>query len=190
MMTTKLSAMTGGVMKRTVSAIVAIVIASVTLQGCYGKMALTRKVYQVNGEVGEKHLRSLVTWAFILVPVYGISALADFVVFNTIEFWTGKNPVAQGEKSFQYAENGRRYLVTASKSGESVKYVINRYEGSRYLDTLSIDWDTRSGNSAASLLRSGEVTQYLATQEKGGVRVTSSGPALGHRAVERVALYK
>jgi len=162
----------------------------VSLQGCYGKMALTRKVYQVNGQVSEKHLRSLVTWAFILVPVYGISALADFIVFNTIEFWTGNNPVAQGEKNFQYTENDQTYRVKARKSGETVTYVIDRYRGGAYLDTLSINWDARSGNSAATLLRSGNSTKFQAVRENGTVRLTSSAPMLGNPGREAVTLYR
>jgi hypothetical protein len=180
--------MTGGVMKRTVSAIVAILIAMVSLQGCYGKMALTRKVYQINGEVKEKHVRSLVTWAFVLVPVYGVSALADFIVFNTIEFWSGHNPIAQGEKNFQYSENGATYTINARKSGETITYVIDRYNGSRYLDTLSINWDTRSGNSAATFVQSDKRTEFRATQEKDGVQVTRSAQLPVNPGVQKAAL--
>ena len=32
--------------------------------------------------------------AFWIVPVYEISALADVLVINSIEFWSGSNPVA------------------------------------------------------------------------------------------------
>ena len=36
----------------------------------------------------------LVFIAFWIVPVYEISALADVLVINSIEFWSGSNPVA------------------------------------------------------------------------------------------------
>lgn len=33
-------------------------------------------------------------WVFMLLsPVYGLAATADLFVFNTIEFWSGKNPI-------------------------------------------------------------------------------------------------
>jgi uncharacterized protein DUF3332 len=161
-------------MKRLISAVLAMAVAMVSLQGCYGKMALTKKVYRINGEVSDKYLRSLVTWVFVLAPVYAVSALADFVLFNTIEFWSGNNPIAAAEKEFQYSENGQTYKVHARKSGDLVTYRINHYSGDTYLDTLSIDWNIKSGNSKATLHQSGRVTEFQATLEKGGVRVLSS----------------
>lgn len=175
-------------MKRVTAAILAMAIAMVSLQGCYGKMGLTKKVYRVNGEVGDKFLRSLVSWVFIIVPVYGISALADFVLFNTIEFWTGSNPVALGEKNFQYSENGETYKVNARKSGDMLTYTVNRYRGDTYLDTLSIDWNVKSGNSSASFKELGKVTNYQATLSKGGVQVTSTGQGV-KQAQETLAFY-
>jgi hypothetical protein len=177
-------------MKRTVSAILAMAIAMVSLQGCYGKMALTKKVYRVNGEISDKYLRSAVTWAFIIVPVYGVSALVDFVVFNTIEFWSGKNPVAQGEKDFQYTENGQRYQIHARKSGDTITYDINRYNGNAYLDTLSVKWDIKSGNSLATLQQAGKITEFQAIREKGGVRVVSSANGQWSWAPETAMLHK
>jgi len=52
----------------------------VSLQGCYGKMSLTRKVYKLNGEVSDKYLRSFLTWVFVLAPVYAASVPADFMM--------------------------------------------------------------------------------------------------------------
>jgi len=153
---------------------VAVAIAMASLQGCYGKMALTRKVYQVNGEVQNKYLRSLVSWVFIIVPVYGVSALADFVLFNTIEFWSGNNPVAQGEKEFQFADKGDTYHVKARKSGDQVCYDIDHFRGGSQVDSLTINWNAKSGQSQATLDEQGKITDFLAFAEKGGVRVQSS----------------
>lgn len=177
-------------MKRVTAAILAMVVAMVSLQGCYGKMALTRKVYQVNGQVGDKFLRSLVTWVFIIVPVYSISALVDFVLFNTIEFWSGHNPVSLGEKDFMYSENGDTFKVHARKSGDTLRYTFNRYHGDTYLDTLTIDWNVKTGDSVASLKDGGGVTSYQAMRTKGGVQVTSSGPGAYSAAGNTVAFYK
>ena len=175
-------------MKRIISLVLSIAIAMVSLQGCYGKMALTRKIYQANGSVHDKYLRSLVSWVFIIVPVYGVSALADFILFNTIEFWSGTNPVAEGEKSFRYTENGDGYRINARKSGNTVTYVVDRYRGERHLDTLSIEWDTKSGNSTARLVdNGGAVTRYVAVQDNGSIRVSSTGTGSLDRKQESVA---
>lgn len=58
--------------------------------GCYGSFPLTRTVYEVNGEItDEKIIHSIVLWIFILLPVYGLAMLVDFVVLNLVEFWSG-----------------------------------------------------------------------------------------------------
>ncbi|MBJ6752589.1 DUF3332 domain-containing protein [Geomonas anaerohicana] len=177
-------------MKRMTAALLAMVMAMVSLQGCYGKMALTKKVYQVNGQVSDKFLRSLVTWAFIIVPVYQVSALVDFVVFNTIEFWSGRNPVAQGEKDFQYSENGDTFKVHAQKSGDMLRYTFNRYHGDTYLDTLTIDWNVKTGNSVAAMRDGSNVTRFQAMRVNGGVQVTSSVPGALDAGRQTAALYQ
>jgi hypothetical protein len=182
--------MTGGVMKRIISAVLAMAVVMVSLQGCYGKMSLTKKVYKLNGDISDKHLRSFVTWIFVLAPVYTATVLADFILFNTIEFWSGTNPIASGEKNFQYSESGQTYKVNARKSGDTITYRINHYSGDTYVDTLSINWDTRSGNSTATLQESGKVTEFQAIKGKDGVQVLSSAPRPVNRAQETVMLYK
>ncbi|GFO67674.1 hypothetical protein GMLC_12530 [Geomonas limicola] len=159
-------------MKRITALVLAISIAGLSLQGCYGKMALTRKVYALNGSVQDKFVRSLVTWAFIIVPVYGVSALVDFVLFNTIEFWSGKNPVAQGEKDFRFASGDGSYQVHARKSGDRVNYQISYFEGSSYRNTLSLDWDLKTGNSTGVLTGDGARTDFFAAKSKDGIIVT------------------
>jgi len=65
------------------------------LTGCYGRFPLTKKIYAYNGEVSEnKWVKSIVMWVFIIVPVYGIGMLADAIVINLVEFWSGKQLMA------------------------------------------------------------------------------------------------
>ncbi|TGU75165.1 DUF3332 family protein [Geomonas terrae] len=177
-------------MKRVTAAILAMVMGMVSLQGCYGRMVLTKKVYQINGQVNDKFLRSFVTWVFVLIPVYGVAALIDFVLFNTIEFWSGQNPIAAGEKDFMFSENGETFKVHANKSGDVVRYTMNHYRGDTYLDTMTIDWNVKSGTSVAFLKERDGVTKYQAMRIKGGVQVTSSGPGALSRGQQALALYQ
>jgi len=65
------------------------------LSGCYGPFHLTRKVWDWNGQVSDN--RWVVEGVFLVcawLPVYGIATLADAVLFNSLEFWTGDNPMA------------------------------------------------------------------------------------------------
>ena len=62
--------------------------------GCYGPFYLTRKVHQWNGEASQnKWIVEAVFLVCAWLPVYGIATLADAVIFNSVEFWTGENPL-------------------------------------------------------------------------------------------------
>lgn len=66
---------------------------------CYGPFNLTRNVYHWNseikgsGEVSEKWMKELVFFGMIIIPVYMFSALLDAFIFNSMQFWTGNNPI-------------------------------------------------------------------------------------------------
>jgi len=63
-----------------------------TLTGCIGSNAVTAKVMKFNVEVVDnRYARAGVN--ILLAPVYGISVAVDYVLFNSIEFWAGKNPL-------------------------------------------------------------------------------------------------
>jgi hypothetical protein len=62
--------------------------------GCMGHMGVTQKVKKGNLSVTENRWGREGTFlGFQVFWVYRISALLDLVVFNSIEFWTGENPV-------------------------------------------------------------------------------------------------
>jgi hypothetical protein len=102
---------------------VALLAFSFTLTGCFGKFALTRKVYNFNAEIGDKFLRSIVLWVFIVLPVYSIAAFIDFIAFNLIEFWTGNNPVDSG-KLGSVEKDGT--VLTANRSGDKLEFVASQ----------------------------------------------------------------
>ena len=66
---------------------------------CYGPFNLTRNVYHWNsgikgsGEVSDKWMKEFVFFGMIIIPVYMFSALLDAFVFNSIQFWSGDNPI-------------------------------------------------------------------------------------------------
>ncbi len=64
------------------------------LSGCYGQFAVTKKLYTWNGSLGNRFVKTLVFWALTIIPAYELVSLGDFLIFNTIEFWTGKNVIS------------------------------------------------------------------------------------------------
>jgi len=106
-------------MKKTVLYTLTAIILS-TQTGCFGSFGLIKTLYQWNDSVSDnKFVKSIITWAMIIIPIYGIAGFLDFVIFNLIEFWSGSNPIAmkEGEVETQMATiKGQDYLITATKN--------------------------------------------------------------------------
>lgn len=98
-------------MKRILVGVLALFIA-ITGMNCYGGFMATRKIYNWNGTLGNKWVKTIVMWALVIIPVYPIASLADIVILNTLEFWTGSNPLAMkaGEVETQLVRrDGKEY---------------------------------------------------------------------------------
>ena len=69
-------------------------LALATLTGCMGRGALGKKVMKWNLEVVEhRWAREGVFLGLWITLVYPICAILDLLIFNSIEFWTGENPI-------------------------------------------------------------------------------------------------
>jgi hypothetical protein len=68
---------------------------SLQLSGCFGKFSLTRAMWDFNKNISSnKFVQWAVFLVMVIVPVYSIGTLVDALVINSIEFWTGENPVS------------------------------------------------------------------------------------------------
>lgn len=94
--------------------------------GCYGKFALTKKLYDWNGSLGNKFLVWIVFLLFSFVPVYGIAVFVDVWVFNLIEFWTGSNPLGGGSASSSSVPETERTV----DHGDGTKTTMTRVDAS------------------------------------------------------------
>lgn len=101
-------------------ALVCVLAASMSLQSCIGSFTLTNKLLSWNRQVGNKFVNELVFFAFWILPVYEVSALADVLVLNSIEFWSGSNPVASNTTR-RIQGNDAEYLVSTDKDGYTIK---------------------------------------------------------------------
>ncbi|MCK9268809.1 MAG: DUF3332 domain-containing protein [Bacteroidales bacterium] len=92
---------------------------AVTHQSCIGSFQLTRNLYSWNMDIDGRWGSELVFLAMIIIPVYTVTLLADGVVLNAIEFWTGNNPLAMNavEKQTRIVKkDGDSYRLTAEKN--------------------------------------------------------------------------
>lgn len=100
-------------------ALVLALAASMVSTSCIGSFALTNKLLSWNKTISNKFVNELVFFAFWIIPVYEVSSLADVLVFNSIEFWSGNNPVAYGKKVID-GQDGR-YIVECDQNGYTIK---------------------------------------------------------------------
>lgn len=108
--------------KKSSTILVATVLASsIMFSSCIGSFALSNKLLDWNKTIGNKFVNELVFLAFSIIPVYGVSMLADILVINSIEFWSGSNPVADaGTVKTVEGKNGI-YTVETKKDGYSIQ---------------------------------------------------------------------
>jgi hypothetical protein len=62
---------------------------------CYGSYGAFHKVHKWNGTATtNKWSNSAIHLGLWIIPVYELVILGDFLIFNTVEHFTGKNPFA------------------------------------------------------------------------------------------------
>lgn len=116
---------------------VALLAASLFAGGCYGPFHAVRKVHAWNGQVGGPWVNELVFLGLNIIPVYGLAAWGDAIIFNSIEFWTGNNPMASaddgqprtfalGDETYRVTRDGNA-LTLEQLSGEETNATL-RFE--------------------------------------------------------------
>ena len=160
---------------------------------CIGSFALTHKVLNWNEQIGSKFVNELVFIAFWILPVYEVTSLADLLVINSIEFWSGNNPVEASTRVIDTPEG--RYLVVCDgklgydvineTTGEKVRLNFNTEEqtwsavvdGEEYPFMTFVD-----SNHVKMITPSGEF-KLVETSQQGVMAYTEMAgqPALAHR---------
>ncbi len=171
-----------------VSALCALLCGSIMLSSCIGSFGLFNKVRTWNeGVTDSKFVNELLFLAMWIVPVYEISMLADGLVLNTIEFWSGSNPVAKaGEVKKVKGEKGE-YLVKTNADG----YTITNEAGEELnlkFDEEAQSWNVMNGDEAIELLTiNGDGTVNMNLQNGTYMQVTldAAGMTAARQAIDR-----
>ena len=128
---------------------------------CIGSFGLHSKLLNWNQGIGNKFVNELVFLAFNIIPVYGVCYLADALVINSIEFWSGSNPMASVGDVMK-GENGN-YLVETLENGYSITK-----EGETASMELIYDKDMNTWNVVAD----GVSTELLQMNNDGTAQIT------------------
>ena len=116
--------------------IISLLILSVFLTGnCFGKFSLVRKIYDINADItfGQQGklggiIKSIFMILFLILQVYTISSFVDIILFNVIEFWTDKNPLALNEKTNEELVSNNGTSITKKINGNRMDLVVKNNE--------------------------------------------------------------
>lgn len=157
---------------------------SVLFSSCIGSFGLWNSLKDWNQGVSNKFVNELIFLAFHIVPVYEIAYLADVLVLNSIEFWSGSSPVASiGDVKEVKGENGE-YLVKTNENG----YTITKKGEEKSVD-LVYNKDKNTWNAVGADGQSFELVQMnedgtATVNMQNGTSMTVTPDAQGVAAVK------
>ena len=105
----------------------------------------------------------------MIVPVYGLAGLVDFLVLNVIEFWQGKSP-AMGESDavIRTAQVGAdRFVQTLRHRDEATEMSVERFRDGALVDRLTLRQPDGSDRLTGSLEAPGAPAVTLLAERDG-----------------------
>ena len=138
--------------KSKTSLVVALLSGCILFSSCIGSFKLWHGVKEWNEGLGNKFVNELVFIALNIVPVYGVAYFADVVVLNTIEFWTGSNPIASNEVKEVKGENGN-YLVQSNENGYTITNKADNQSMDLVYDKENKTWSAVTGTETVELIQ-------------------------------------
>lgn len=172
--------------------LVAAVSGSLMFSSCIGSFGLSKKVLTWNQNIDNKFVNELV---FILcwpIPVYPISILADIFVLNTIEFWSGSNPVADAGSVQKIEGKDGIYTVETKVNGYHIEKEGEAESVDLVFDENSQTWSAeRDGQSQKLVTFEGddEVVMHLPDGQTMNVTLDEAGVMAFRQVVEGFSYY-
>lgn len=151
---------------------------SVLFSSCIGSFSLTNKLLAWNQTVDSKFVNELVFVAFCIVPVYEISALADILVINSIEFWSGTNPVADAGTVKTIEGKDGTYTVETKVDGYHIEKEGDNKAVDLVFDKADKSWSVEADGESTKLLKftkNDEVVMYLPDGKEMNVDLNQAG---------------
>ena len=127
--------------------------ATILLSSCIGSFGLTNRVKDWNESLGNKWVNELVFICMHIVPVYPIAIFAEAVVINSIEFWTGSNPMAANVGETHIVKNtvGEDIQITTTENGYNLSN--GEQEMQLVFDEAEKTWSAVYGGESVKLMK-------------------------------------
>jgi len=126
-------------------------VSAITTPSCIGNFALFNRVLGWNNNVGNKFVNELVFIGFWILPVYEVSFLADFVVLNSIEFWSGNNPVDVAAADRVVEGSDGKYIVRPDATGYDIVSMTDGSVMRLDFNAAEQSWNLRIGDDSTML---------------------------------------
>lgn len=131
---------------------------------CVGSFSLFNRLAQWNKNATEyKAVNELIF--LIISPAYAVCTMVDALVFNSIEFWGGKNPIAAnqvGKTQQVLGEDGVYYAVKTLKDG----YEITKPTGEKLVFVYN------QKNDSWNWMENGQTKEILRFNDDGTVKAS------------------
>lgn len=144
---------------------------------CIGSFGLTNKILEWNRNVSEKFVNELIFFVLAWFPVYSICIFIDAVILNSIEFWTGSNPVAMNEGDVEQqmvkGKDGNDYLITATQNKFEIKDMETEEIAELMFNPAALSWTATEGGETMTIIEglkdeSGKLTEEIVINTPNG----------------------
>lgn len=146
--------------RRLVALVLVLSVFALSNASCVGDFALTNKLLKWNQGLN-KWLGSFVLLIFIIIPVYGVTLLIDWIILNVIQFYGGNNPISlNGEPVTKEAAFGDTRVAMTMRPGAALDVDIVSTDTNGVTRTLIVR-ETEDGRLDARLVENHAVTSRL-----------------------------
>lgn len=121
--------------------------------GCFGRFQVTRNLYKWNQNVSQDKWLRWVAFLLLACLPYGLVITIDALITNSIEFWTGKNPVTVTSLPTRvFAGPEGSQVVMALQPDRTIAVVITAADGSQQRLFLAQDGASVTARDAEGVL--------------------------------------
>lgn len=149
---------------------------SIINTSCFGSFALTQKVHNFNQNLGNKFVQELGFIVTFFIPVYGVAAMIDAFIINTIEFWSGSNPLAmnEGDVQKQYVEIDDKEVEMTATKGHMTVVEINTDN-----PTINVEMSYNETTNTLDVYSNNELSHSVTIlNENGDVELVKDGEVI------------
>ena len=165
------------IMKKNVKVAAILLSMCIVMSSCIGSFGLTNKLKDWNMSIGNKFVNELVFVCMHIVPVYEVAIIADALVLNSIEFWTGNSALSKnvGDTKIVKNSNGDDVTITVQENG----YNLSNGETAMNLifDEADNSWSLEYNNQITKLMSidGGNAQLYLLNGQTMNVSLDEAG---------------